>query len=292
MANSATVIGQDVGVASWQLRCFGGLKAVQGERVIERFRTQKTASLLALLALRGEQSRETICALLWPDAAPEAARSSLSTALSALRRDFGDGVLNADRYSVALSPGFFSTDVALFDAALKHDEFERAVELYQGQLLSGLYEEPFPALANEYEEKARRAFVTRLEELEGTPGIESSAAAVALARRAMALFGDDEKWFLALMRAHRAGGDLEAALRVYETLQRWTRKQGDVTSESARHLAKQLRRERDYQSSLPPDSPPLVAETEQMPTEGAGVSVPDFTSPNLPPQWTRFSTLR
>src|SRR4028118_2331320 len=85
---------------TWHLQCFGAVRAVRGERIIERFRTQKTAALLTLLALRGRQSRETLCALLWPDSAPEAARSSLSSALTSLRRDMGEHVLLADRQFV------------------------------------------------------------------------------------------------------------------------------------------------------------------------------------------------
>jgi DNA-binding SARP family transcriptional activator len=66
----------------WRMECFGVLRAVRGPECIDKFRTQKTAAVLALLSLRGGRSRENICALLWPDSSPEAARSSLSSALS------------------------------------------------------------------------------------------------------------------------------------------------------------------------------------------------------------------
>jgi DNA-binding SARP family transcriptional activator len=261
---------------SWHLECFGVMRALQGEQVIERFRTQKTAALLVLLALRGRHTREGICALLWPDSAPEAARSSLSSALTSLRRDLGEHVLLADRQVVALAPATVSTDVAAFDQALKQADWARAVELYRGPLLPDFFEEPFPALNAEYEEKARAAFQSRLQELENTSGEAETLRS--LARRAAQLFGDDERWFLALMRAHRMAGDLDAALRAYEALQRYTRKSGETASEEARQLSKSLRREKQLQPVSTAASSAEVTVSVQA----------DAASPNLPAQWTRF----
>jgi DNA-binding SARP family transcriptional activator len=57
--------------------------------VVERFRTHKTASLLAYLSLHpAPQPREVLVELLWPDDEPESGRHSLRTALSSLRRQF------------------------------------------------------------------------------------------------------------------------------------------------------------------------------------------------------------
>jgi DNA-binding SARP family transcriptional activator len=79
------------------LRCrielFGGLRVRQqadvagAARTITRFRTQKTASLLAYLAfhLSQTQPREVLIELLWPRGTAEAGRQSLSMALSSLR---------------------------------------------------------------------------------------------------------------------------------------------------------------------------------------------------------------
>jgi predicted ATPase/DNA-binding SARP family transcriptional activator len=252
------------------------MRAVRGEQVVDRFRTQKTAALLVLLALRGRQSREGICALLWPDSAPEAARSSLSSALTSLRRELGEHVLLADRQFVALAPATVATDVAAFDQAVKEADWARAVDLYCGHLLPDFFEEPFPAWNAEYEEKARAAFQSRLQELENTEG--EAEALRSLAWRAAQLFGDDERWFLALMRAHRMAGDLDAALRAYEALQRYTRKSGETASEEARQLAKLLRREKQLQPVSRAASPSEVTVSGQ-----AGAA-----SSNIPAQWTRF----
>jgi DNA-binding SARP family transcriptional activator len=178
----------------WYLECFGAFRARdEAGRVIERFRTHKTAALLAFLALsRGPQRREELCALLWPDAAPEAGRNSLSAALSSLRRELGDDLVCADRNFVRLAAGAFATDVAEFDAALRDGNFARAVELFSGPLLPGFDEEYFHLLCGEYEEKARGAFNARIHELESAadwPSVRS------VARRAASVFGNDTQYF-------------------------------------------------------------------------------------------------
>jgi predicted ATPase/DNA-binding SARP family transcriptional activator len=265
----------------WRLNYFGGLRATttgNGDgtpKVIERFRTQKTASLLALLAIRGPQSREDVCALLWPDASPETARNSLSVALSSLRRELGNDALIADRQQVALAPQLIWTDVNEFDTALSRKEYSRAVEIFQGSFLPGFHEEPFLQLAAEYEEKARGAFKARLDELEaaGEP-----QATIELTHRATTYFGKDERWFLALMRAYQANGDLDAALRTYERLQRWARKNGEVASDTARALAKTIRREKETKHFKTPGTL-----TAPLPIEAKTSS-----ATQLPTQWTRF----
>ena len=65
--------------AVWKVHLLGGLRvdATGGKaRVITRFRTQKTAALLAYLALNQTrpQPREVICELLWPDESASSGR--------------------------------------------------------------------------------------------------------------------------------------------------------------------------------------------------------------------------
>ncbi len=63
----------------WHIQWLGGVAARQGERVVTRFRTQKTVLLLAWLALSPGRAyvREALAELLWPDADGEASRASL-----------------------------------------------------------------------------------------------------------------------------------------------------------------------------------------------------------------------
>src|SRR5205823_708480 len=106
-----------------------------------------------------------------------AGRNSLNTALSSLRRQLEPPgiptgtILQADRFTVQLNPAVFLTDVAEFSSALHASERKtshqeqmqhlmRAVDLYQGELLNGYYEDwIFPEqrrLADLYFEAVRR----------------------------------------------------------------------------------------------------------------------------------------
>jgi DNA-binding SARP family transcriptional activator len=73
--------------ARCRIELFGGLRIIQGDRTLSRFRTRKTAALLAYLTYHPDRShpREVLVELLWPWANPAAGRHSLSCALSSLR---------------------------------------------------------------------------------------------------------------------------------------------------------------------------------------------------------------
>src|SRR6476659_4244006 len=94
---------------------------------ITRFRTQKTATLLAYLAchLNRSHPREELIELLWPDVDIESGRTSLRTALASLRRQIEppgipeNSILVADRLSVRLNSELVRTDVAEFESKLK-----------------------------------------------------------------------------------------------------------------------------------------------------------------------------
>ena len=104
---------------------FGGLKFQSGSNVVTRFRTQKTATLLAYLSLHpGPQPREVLADLLWPDDAPEAARHSLRTAFSSLRSQLEKPgfppIFESTRFALGLRADAISTDVAEFHEAIKN----------------------------------------------------------------------------------------------------------------------------------------------------------------------------
>src|SRR5205823_10337922 len=89
----------------WRIELLGSLRAISGSVTVARFRTQKTAVLLAYLACHPHRShsREALIELLWPDEEEEAGRHNLRNALSALRRQLerpglpAEQVLLADR---------------------------------------------------------------------------------------------------------------------------------------------------------------------------------------------------
>ena len=140
-----------VTAASWRLRLLGGLRleSLVGDMPpVTQFRTQKAALLLAYLALHpGPQPREVLLTLLWPDALPEAARNSLSVALSSLRHQLeppgtpAGAVVTADRQSIGVREGVLLTDVAAFRRAERQKRFEEAAHIYEGPLLPGFYDD-------------------------------------------------------------------------------------------------------------------------------------------------------
>jgi len=112
----------------WEVRLFGRVQASKGDATpVDRFRTQRTADLLAFLALhRGTQHRRTeLIGLLWPEQPPEGSgRMSLAVALSSLRSQLEPmgvtprSVLLADATHVGLHPDAVTTDVVRFEEML------------------------------------------------------------------------------------------------------------------------------------------------------------------------------
>jgi DNA-binding SARP family transcriptional activator len=116
--------------------------------------TRKATALLAYLAVTGRPaSRESLAALLWPDADSGDARAALRRTLSVLNAGLGAGALSIDRSAVSLRDDDTDVDVRQFRAALgrarnhRHDPdascpsciaaLEEAVALDRGEFMSG-----------------------------------------------------------------------------------------------------------------------------------------------------------
>jgi len=203
----------------WTIEMLGCLRARRGDRVVERFRTHKTAALLALLAHEGlrDHPREALIELLWPDCEPEAGRNSLSQALSALRTQLeppgspAGSVIAATRASVRLAPGSFTTDVEALEAARAAGDHERAIALYKGPLLPGHYhawaEAERVRLADAHQESLRALGAVR--ERAG-----DLAGALDLARRAVAQDPLRETAWRDLIARTAATGETQKARRL------------------------------------------------------------------------------
>jgi predicted ATPase/DNA-binding SARP family transcriptional activator len=243
-----------------RIELFGGLRLLQGDRLLTRFRTQKAAILLAYLALHLSQThpRDQLVDLFWPEMDLEPGRTNLSTALTSLRRQLeppgipAGSLLVADRRTVQLNPEAVVTDVAEFDllldtAARVEDPLERAglleraVGLYRGELLPGCLEEW--ALL----ERARSSerWAGNLEALaaarEESGDLEGALGA---ARRAVEADPYREEPYRAQMRLYAAQGRVAAALETYRKLEQVLRAELGVSPAAAtRALAEQLQRD-------------------------------------------------
>ncbi|HVK04573.1 MAG TPA: BTAD domain-containing putative transcriptional regulator, partial [Armatimonadaceae bacterium] len=225
----------------WRIELLGGDpravpvgEGVGGGGVLARFPTQKTAALLALLALAPGRARprDEIIALLWPDAESGAARDRLSQALVWLRpRLEPPGVERghvhlADRRGVALATGRVTSDVAALDAALAEarrggsgaharDALLRAVGLYRGDLLPAHYDDWVLAERRRLRDACLEALrlLTALYEADG-----DYERAAGFARRATAVDALDEGAHADLIRLLGASGQAAAALRQFRAL--------------------------------------------------------------------------
>jgi predicted ATPase/DNA-binding SARP family transcriptional activator len=261
--------GQDNPQTVWRIEMFGGLRALGGGQVIERFVTQKTAALLALLALvPGRRlSREELVDALWPEADPSAGRDRLSQALVWLRPRLEPngtergGVLLADRLHVRLNPNGLTTDVAEFEAALelahqaptpKDQEVEltRAVGLYSGDLLPGFYDDwvlaPRQHLLDGYIHGLRT--LGRLHDRAG-----DLTRAAEFARLVLAADSLHEEAHADLIRLLAAQGQTTAALRQFQDLSRLLARELN-TKPSAATLAL-VESIRESRAEIPPAQP-------------------------------------
>ncbi|MDQ3308882.1 MAG: hypothetical protein M3497_02005, partial [Gemmatimonadota bacterium] len=127
---------------AFTLKLFGGasLEGPEGPltgRVVQR-RRLAVLIVLALTHRRGV-SRDKLIASLWPDSEPDRARHLLSDSLYVLRKNLGDDAVIATGDELRLNAEGVRTDVIEFEQALEQGDMERAVTLYTGPLLDGVY---------------------------------------------------------------------------------------------------------------------------------------------------------
>lgn len=204
--------------------------AVLGAPRIERdgravtFDTRKAVALLGYLATTGRpQRRETLAALLWPDADETHARSALRRTLSVVKQGLGDRGLSVTRDELTLLDGDGVTiDVRAFLAGLVSsdlDDVAAAASLWRGDLLAGFSLRDSPAF-DEWQgreaESLRRALGTASARLvDGFAATRRIEEAVTHAERWLELDPLHEPAHRALMRLHAQRGDRAAAVRQY-----------------------------------------------------------------------------
>ena len=241
----------------WRIELFGGLTARQGNAAISRFRSQRTALLLAYLAFFRDRPhpREQLVEDLWPEAEPVNGRMSLRTALASLRRQFEPSgvpfgtVITADSTFVQLDSRSVTTDVAEFleslrtgsktedeDQRLRH--FETAIESYHGELLPGFYEEWILT-------ERRRLHETYLEALKSSTRLYTSKRDYERATRAAqaALDADPlrEESHRDLMRLYAVMGRPSAAMAQFAELEKLVREHlGAEPSMASRELVQRI----------------------------------------------------
>jgi predicted ATPase/DNA-binding SARP family transcriptional activator len=234
MASVTTVRDRAMDV-SWRIELLGGLRVVQADRVITRFRRHKTGALLAYLAynLHRSHRREELIELLWPASEPQAGHNRLRVALSSLRHQFEPptstpvAVLKADRELVQLNGDAVTTDVGEFHAARQSAAQARniteragwlaaAVERYGGELLPGYFEE---WILPERQRLAEAYFDTLGELVAESEQAGDLKEAIQWARRAAGADPLREEAHHTLIRLLASAGRPQAACRYYRELE-------------------------------------------------------------------------
>src|SRR4051794_8103772 len=139
-----------------RVRVLGELALELDGTELELPASRRARSLLGLLAVeRRLHPRPQLAARFWPDVLDESARTSLRSALAALRRSLGP---EADRYLVATRERAgltdqVETDVADFERLRKVGRLEEAMDLWRGDLLSGLDDDWVLVARDEWRQK-------------------------------------------------------------------------------------------------------------------------------------------
>ena len=201
-----------------------GAPRIERDGAVVTFDTRKATALLAYLAVTARvQRRETLAALLWPDADDTRARSALRRTLSVIKKELGDLGPTITRDEVELVDGDgISIDVRDFLAGVDSPDVEqvaRAAALWRGDLLAGfgLRDSPdfddWQAREAERLRRAMSAACARLVDAFAAAG--DPAPAIAHGELWLDLDPLHEPAHRALMRLHAQRGDRAAAVHQY-----------------------------------------------------------------------------
>ncbi len=204
------------------------LRAADGRELHSLLAQPKRIALLAYLCIaepRGYHRRDTLLGLFWPDSDQEHARTSLRKSLHILRRSLGeDAILSRGDEEVAVNWERIACDVVSFEALVRNNRFQHALDLYGGDLLTGFFVDDAPefeqwvhAERNRLRAAAARAAYSVAEDLQRKGDY---VGAVSLARRSLALADTDERALQKLITLLFKAGDRTSAVETYEEFAR------------------------------------------------------------------------
>jgi serine/threonine-protein kinase len=235
-----------------KLFVFGGVRLVDGDghSPVDLLAQTKIFALLVYLVLsepRGFHRRDTLLGLLWPELDGAHARGALRKAIHVLRRELGDRVLERrGEEEIGIAGAELWCDAAQFDEAIAAGRVARALELYRGDLLPGLFvrdasefEQWLAPLRTRYQRQAATAAWVLAETSE-----ESERATIAAdwARRAVTLAPFDERIVRKALALLGRVGDRAGAVALFESFrQQLAREYGVEPAVETGALIRQIR---------------------------------------------------
>ena len=224
---------QETAGPTLEIELLGDFRLTYGGKRVGDVDTPRIQSLLAYLLLhRGaSQPRRRIAFLFWPDSTEGQALTNLRNLLYRLRQSLPDAerFLEVDRKILRWREDApFDLDVAAFEEALERvgdtpgasagaasgarQTLERAVELYEGDLLPGCYDDWIEFARERLRRSYRGALIQLIDFLEQ---IQDYRAAIEAAERLVRHDPLREVSYRRLMKLRAAIGDRVGALRTY-----------------------------------------------------------------------------
>ncbi len=236
-----------------QIRLLGEFEVVAASSV--SISARKARALFAYLCVRAgrPQQRDHLAHLLWGDVSKEDyARKSLRQALTVLRRELPDALIQSSRDEIWLDQSQTAIDVLDFEKLVQPGaepgELERAVNLYRGELLEGFRSKAGAYddwLAGERQRLRERAVGALGQLLKAQHQAGNLAAASSSAIRMVSLDPLHEEAHRCLMRLYAEQGRLGDALDQYDACRQvLERELGQAPSPETQALVEQLRNTR------------------------------------------------
>ena len=197
---------------------------------------------LVLARPRGLQTRDTLIALLWPEADQSHGRHALRNALHAIRQALGDElIVTAGDDFVEIHRDRIACDALTFEEDVAARRFERALARYDGELLQGFHVSDAPEFERWLDGQRTRlhdlAITAAWAHAEALHASGDAREALRTARRAHAMARDDELSLRRLLAFLVAAGEAAAAQREYrEFADRLTAEYGVAPSRETQAL--------------------------------------------------------
>ncbi len=225
------------------------IEGPEGPVVGPAVQARRLAFLACLAVARGQPvSRDKLIGMLWPESAPESARHSVSDTIYVLNHELDHELVEVVGNALRIDPERCVSDVAAFQTAIESGDLERAVELYRGGFLDGLFLKDaleFEEWAREERDRFSRAYAQALDELaENATQRGDHLQAVSWWRDLVAHDPYSGRATVRLMESLAAAGDRAEALRQADAHAVQMREAFDAAPDGAvTELADRLREE-------------------------------------------------